>query len=153
MTTANSPTDGPALQLVEAFAALIPNLKGWVESRLERNGVSYARLRLLGMLHYKGPQIMSGLSHGLGVTARNITSLVDALETEGLVRRQPHPVDRRATIIEMTDKGKALGCQMLLPHKEAVAELFRDLSVADQKELLRLIGLVREALEHRLGAH
>ena len=62
---------------------------------------------------------MSDLGDELGVTARYVTSLVDGLEKEGLVRRVPHPTDRRATIIESTPKGGDLGVMMLGPHQEA----------------------------------
>ena len=64
--------------------------------------MSYARLKLIGMLHVKGPMIMSELGARLDVSARNITKLVDALEQEGLVRRVAHCTDRRATVIETT---------------------------------------------------
>ena len=42
-------------------------------------------LRLLGVLHTQGPQIMSDLGDELVVTARYVTSLVNELEKEGLV--------------------------------------------------------------------
>ncbi len=96
---------GLALRLVDEFAAFGPCYLKWVRSKLGDCGVSYARMRLLGTLHCKGPQIMSDISEDLGVTRRNVTALVDALEEEGLVRRMPHPTDRRATIIELTGLG------------------------------------------------
>ena len=34
--------------------------------------------------------------------------LVDDLEAQGLVRRAPHPTDRRAKLVEATRKGKTL---------------------------------------------
>ena len=56
--------------------------------------MSYARLKLVGMLHVKGPMIMSELGARLDVSAQNITKLVDGLEHEGLVRRVAHCTDR-----------------------------------------------------------
>jgi DNA-binding MarR family transcriptional regulator len=103
-------------------------------------------MRLLGALYCGGPQIMSSISDELGVTRRNVTALVDALEEEGLVRRKPHPTDRRATVIELTRKGEQTTDSMYDEHREAVAELFVRLSEEDQRELIRLLGLLREAL-------
>src|ERR1700689_4436603 len=97
--------DHPTL-LARSFAGLSPAYFKWVKSRFTQEGVSFARMKLLGALHRMGPQIMSGLSDELGVTARNVTALVDALEKEGLVRRVPHEKDRRATFLQMT-KGRA----------------------------------------------
>lgn len=108
--------------------------------------MTYARMRLLGALHCKGPQIMSSISDELGVTRRNVTALVDALEEEGLVRRKPHPTDRRATVIEMTDRGALTMDRMYDEHRAAVAELFEGLGEEDRKELTRMLGVLREAV-------
>jgi DNA-binding MarR family transcriptional regulator len=89
---------------------------------------------------------MSDISDVLGVTRRNITALVDALEEEGLVRRMPHPTDRRATIIELTEKGAETTEGMYHGHRAGVATLFTDLSEEEQQELIRLLGSLREAL-------
>jgi DNA-binding MarR family transcriptional regulator len=89
---------------------------------------------------------MTSISDELGVTRRNITALVDALEEEGLVRRRPHPTDRRATVIELTPEGERRTDAMYDEHREAVAELFYGLSEEDQRELIRLLGLLRGAL-------
>jgi DNA-binding MarR family transcriptional regulator len=138
--------ESSALQLVDAFAAFGPCYLKWVRSRLQDCGLTYARMRLLGTLHCNGPQIMSSISDELGVTKRNVTALVDALEEEGLVRRRPHPTDRRATVIELTEQGLETTESMYEGHRAAVSELFADLSEEDRRELIRLLGLLREAL-------
>jgi DNA-binding MarR family transcriptional regulator len=135
-----------SLRLVDEFAAFGPLYLKWVRSRLQDGGMTYARMRLLGSLHCKGPQIMSSISDELGVTRRNITALVDALEEEGLVRRKPHPTDRRATIIEMTGRGELTMERVYDEHRLAVAGLFAGLGQEDRKELTRMLGVLREAL-------
>jgi DNA-binding MarR family transcriptional regulator len=134
------------LRLVDEFAGFGPSYMKWVRSRLQDRGLTYARMRLLGALHCHGPQIMTSISDELGVTRRNITALVDALEEEGLVRRRPHPTDRRATVIELTPEGERRTDAMYDEHREAVAELFCGLSEEDQRELIRLLDLLRGAL-------
>jgi DNA-binding MarR family transcriptional regulator len=37
-----------------------------------------------------------------------MTKLLDRLESKGLLQRRPHPDDRRAVMIELTDEGRAL---------------------------------------------
>lgn len=135
-----------SLRLVDEFAAFGPAYMKWARSRMQETGVSYARMRLLGALHCGGPKIMSSISDELGVTRRNITALVDGLEEEGLVRRLPHPTDRRAIIIELTDEGARTMDTLYDRHRRAVAELFVGLSEEDRRELVRLLGLLREGL-------
>jgi DNA-binding MarR family transcriptional regulator len=135
-----------SLRLVDEFGAFGPAYMKWVRSRMQEPGVSYARMRLLGALHCGGPKIMSSISDELGVTRRNVTALVDALEEEDLVRRLPHPTDRRATIIELTDEGGRTMDTLYDQHRRAVAELFVGLSEDDRRELVRLLGLLRGGL-------
>jgi DNA-binding MarR family transcriptional regulator len=121
----------------------------WVHSLIEDAGGSPARMRLLGVLHCKGPQIMCGLGGELGVTPRQVTNLVDALEAENLVRRKAHPTDRRATLVEITPAGAEQAGQMWQVFQEKVATLFRDLSARDQRELLRLMETLLASLRQR----
>lgn len=144
-----SVAEGSSLRLVDEFAAFGPLYLKWVRSRLRDGGMTYARMRLLGALHCNGPQIMSSISDELGVTRRNITALVDALEEEGLVRRRPHPTDRRATVIEMTDRGERTMDRIYDEHRAAVAGLFDGLDEEDRKELTRMLGTMREALRRK----
>jgi DNA-binding MarR family transcriptional regulator len=141
-----SSTESLAVRLVDEFADFGPSYMRWVKSRLRDCGLTYARMRLLGALRCGGPTIMSGISEELGVTRRNVTALVDALEEENLVRRRPHPTDRRATVIELTPEGERTVAGMYDAHREAVAELFAALPEEDRRELLRLMGLLRELL-------
>ena len=137
------------MRLVDEFAAFGPAYMRWVKSRLQDGGVSYARMRLLYALRCAGPRIMSSLSGVLGVTPRNVTALVDALEQEGLVRRKPHPTDRRATVIELTERGAETTGGMYDEHREAVGSLFERLSGDEQRDLLRLLGTLCEALREK----
>ncbi len=57
------------------------------------------------LLHQNGPSTQRELAEALGVSARNVTGLVDALVETGFVRRGPHPTDRRATLVSLTDPG------------------------------------------------
>jgi DNA-binding MarR family transcriptional regulator len=135
-----------ALRLVDEFADFGPSYMKWVRSRLQDRGMTYARMRLLGALHCGGPQIMTSISDELGVTRRNVTALVDALEEEGLVRRKPHPTDRRATVIEMTSEGERTMDRIYDEHRAAVAELFAELDEEDREELSRMLGALRDVL-------
>jgi DNA-binding MarR family transcriptional regulator len=143
---AGSAEEDLRLRLVDEFAGFGPSYMKWVKSRLRDRGLTYARIRLIGALHCGGPQIMSSISEELGVTRRNVTALVDALEEEGLVRRQPHPTDRRATVIELTEEGERTTGAMYDEHREAVAELFSGLSEENQRDLIRVLGQLRDAL-------
>jgi DNA-binding MarR family transcriptional regulator len=136
----------PIPRLMEIFPAFGRAFTRWKQAQIETTGLSPARFQLLATLHCAGPQMMSGLGDLLDVTPRNITSLVDALEGEKLVRRTAHPSDRRATVIELTNEGLGLTDSMLEPFQKKLAAVFQELTVADQRELLRLMNLLLSSL-------
>lgn len=103
-------------------------------------------MRVLHALSERGPSIMSALGDELCVTARGVTSLVDGLEAEGLVRRQPHPTDRRATLVDLTDAGRSFAQEHFEAHAEHAATLFAQLDPDDQRALLRIVRQLMEAL-------
>ncbi len=147
MPTRNSADGSLACHLVEAFASFVPAYARWVQSRLREGEVSYARMRLLAALRCDTPQTMGMLGHRLCVTPRNVTALVDGLEAEGLVRRRPHPTDRRAIYVELTERGAATCTRMYDHHVAAVAALFTELPERSQRDLLRIVERLLGVLE------
>lgn len=109
-------------------------------------GESVARLRLLNELHCNGPKKMADLADSLGVTPRNVTALVDALESEQLVRRVPHATDRRITMIEITG-GSATVEERVEALRTTIAGLFDDVSDADREAFARVLAALRARIE------
>jgi DNA-binding MarR family transcriptional regulator len=70
-------------------------------------GMSFGRAKALRRLA-RAPMAMWELAATLGVDKAYVTVIVDDLEAQGLVRRRPHPSDRRAKLVEVTRKGKDL---------------------------------------------
>jgi DNA-binding MarR family transcriptional regulator len=111
----------------------------WIWSEMGRAGTTPARARLLAVLQCEGPCKMNELSTVLGVTPRNVTKLVDGLESEGLATRTPHPSDRRATIVALTDRGALVGKESAMADSAAAAWLYRQLSPTDRQHMARLL--------------
>ena len=70
--------------------------------------LTFARYELLALLSFtrKGALPMSKASSLLQVHPTSVTNAVDRLESAGLVRRLPHPEDRRGVLVEITDTGR-----------------------------------------------
>jgi DNA-binding MarR family transcriptional regulator len=138
----------PRRQLVGQCAGFASAYLRWLNSSTA-NGLSFPRLRLLEQLHCSGPQMMRALADDLGLTPRNMTALVDALEAEGLVQRVAHPSDRRAILVESTPRGVAAAEETLDPKLDAIGELFDDLSPDDQEKLAALLATLIDGLRAR----
>jgi DNA-binding MarR family transcriptional regulator len=70
-------------------------------------GMTFGRARTVRRLARRSMS-MGELAEALGIDRSNATVVVDDLEKLGMVRRRPHPTDRRAKVVEATRKGKAL---------------------------------------------
>jgi DNA-binding MarR family transcriptional regulator len=115
-----------------------------IEIGLAERQLSRARATLIASLEREGPMMQRELSQLLGVTPRNVTGLVDALEAAALVARQPHPGDRRATLVTLTASGKRLATRLRADEERFGEILFGDMP---RQELETLLG----ALDHLLS--
>lgn len=137
-------------QLVDLMSAFGSLYVRFVRSCLpESDGMTVPRATMLGMLANKGERIIMGeLGELLGMSPRNVTVLVDGLEKGQLVRRVPHERDRRATYIEITEKGKGVAAAILEPHKKAIAGLFDALTAKERQELAGLLSKLLATLSN-----
>ena len=101
--------------------------------------LTFARYELLVRLYFRAGSLpLTHLSKALQIHQTSITSLVDRLEKQGLIRRTPHPTDRRVTMAEMTPAGRALTAKAI---NLLNSEFFRDLGLSGREAHL-LIGLL-----------
>jgi DNA-binding MarR family transcriptional regulator len=98
---------------------------------LAERGMSIARAELVWVLRRQGATTQRELAETLRCTPRNVTGLVDALQAAGLVERRPHPTDRRAILVSLTDTGTAIANDWHADFQRGGARLFRGVSAAD----------------------
>jgi DNA-binding MarR family transcriptional regulator len=134
--------------LVELFELFGPAYRRHVGVGLPE-GVSPARLRALSVLADRGPISMRELGLELQATAQNVTGLVDALESEGIVERRPHPQDRRVTLISLSEGHAAAIKRQRQQHRQEVAQLFEVLTDHEREVLARSLTKLNAALEQR----
>jgi DNA-binding MarR family transcriptional regulator len=120
-----------------------------MERGLAERGLTLARAELLWRLRQRGPATQRELSEDLRCTPRNVTGLVDALEAAGLVERRPHPTDRRATLVTLTDVGSQMAATMDAGYRATGRELFDDFGEDELAAFVsgmdRVLGRIRGA--------
>lgn len=90
-------------------------------------GLSFVQLLLVRNLAARGPRRIGEASDDLALADGVMTGVVDRLEERELVIRRTDPTDRRAIIIELTDRGESLARTTLRPYEEAVRDIFSDM--------------------------
>lgn len=86
------------------------------------------------------------LADRLLVTKGNVCGLMDRMVEQGLVERRADPEDRRAYMLHLTPKGKALIHQVLSAQSRLIDDQLGKLSPDKQKQLLDLLGELDRAL-------
>jgi DNA-binding MarR family transcriptional regulator len=82
-----------------------------------------------------GPLIQAQLSDALGCEPPSVTLMTRKLEASGHIRRTPAPADKRATVVALTDSGKALADRIRELWVTLAEETVRDLPAAMLKQL------------------
>ena len=85
------------------------------------------------------PVGLTELAERLGVTKQAAIKVVDEMETRGFLVRRPHPADRRAKVLALTDKGEAMRAAALAESRAMERELREELGDADVDALRRVL--------------
>ena len=101
-------------------------------------GLNMQELRVVEFLGIEGPRMMRELAEHLAVAVNSMTSIVDSVESKGLVRRQRSEEDRRVIRVELTDAGREIYQSLV----EVNLRLFRTMLGAlteDEQEIFMVL--------------
>lgn len=82
---------------------------------------------------------LSTLGRNLLVTKANITGMMDRLERDGYVAREPHPSDRRVTMARLTAKGQRFLADIAPRQAAWSARTYRAFTRTEKESLLALL--------------
>jgi DNA-binding MarR family transcriptional regulator len=112
------------------------------------SGLSAPRLSALSVLVFGGPLGLGALAAAEGVRPPTMTRIVQALERQGLVKREPDPRDRRGVLLRATEQGRRL---LHEGRSRRVATLARQLEGLSRPEIVAL-GKAAAVLERVLAS-
>jgi len=99
-----------------------------------------SRERILRVLtDYEGGVRQKALAETLHVGAPAMSEFIDKLEADGYIVREVDPSDKRATLISLTELGKARACEVQDEYDEHLGKLFANLSDEEKDELIKLL--------------
>jgi len=101
--------------------------------------------RLVQVLGLAGPLPIAAAGGRLGVSPSTMTGLADRLEQQGYLARRPHPTDRRATVLELTAKGRRLFEREKDFYSRLIDETLAPLGRSERKLVLDALGHLEPA--------
>lgn len=118
--------------------------------RLTQLGLTMRMWGALNVLDAEGAMTQQYLGKHTGIDPSSMVATIDDLESRGLVERRPHPSDRRAHALHITDEGREVLHRGRALAREAQEELLSPLGREERKLLHDL--LMRLALVDEQGA-
>ena len=123
-----------------------------VLARLAEKGtigeLTYSQFAVLEALYHLGHMSQGEISMKVLKSGSNMTTVIDNLERDGLVRRERDAKDRRVIHVHLTEAGTRKLEAVLPGHVAALIEEFSVLSASEQEtlgELCKKLGKGRES--------
>jgi len=101
-----------ALEFLSPLHKASRQITMYLEDQTRELGVSPLEGHVLTYLRKYAPAPVGELVRVFGVKQSTFTSLLDRLERDGLVRREPNPADRRSFLIHITERGRELTARL-----------------------------------------
>jgi DNA-binding MarR family transcriptional regulator len=126
-----------------------------VDHFLSGHDISQGRFTVLMLLgkkcddqddHPATPATPATLAEQAGVTRATMTGLIDTLEKDGLVAREPDANDRRTIHVRLTGEGQAVLDAMLPDYFQCVSDILRPLSEPERNKLVLLLQKIQAGL-------
>lgn len=135
-----------------ALTEAVSLLQFAVRRQLHAEGdLSYVQFEILATLvDADRPLTMTDLADGVVYSRSGLTHQAGLLEKAGLITRETSPDDQRATVVDITEAGRARVAKVLPGHIQVVRDLlYGSLSDQDVRTLGDLMTRVRNHMRDR----
>ena len=138
--------DSLEISIMSNLRKIIRAVNIYSKKMKEHFELNASQLSCIIALNSNGPIFFNQISKTIFLSPSMVTNIVDGLEKKGLVKRIPHPQDRRAMLAELTKKGKSIIKKAPPLMQKKLADGLLDLDEKEKnrinKSLLKLITLI-----------
>ena len=136
---------------LERFSAALEEFTGALRRARSRawrqdTPLSPAQYYLLLALSNEPGLGVGEMAAAAGCTSPTATRMLDGLERDGVVVREPSAEDRRRTIVSLTVRGKRLLAEERRRHDEKKQRLYEQLSPAERRQTEDLLQRLAEVI-------
>jgi DNA-binding MarR family transcriptional regulator len=135
--------------LAERLHSIAIRLLRLVRVQDTATGIAPARLSALSVIVFGGPVSLRDLARAEQVRPPTMSRIVSALEAEGLARRRVNQQDRRAVLIETTEKGVAMLKQGRKRRVKFLASYLSQLANSELSDIERAVEAIQKVFEQQ----
>lgn len=131
---------------VRAFNRFYTRQMGMLEERLLRSGFTRTEMRVLCELATGQGMTAAQLGHRLDLNAGYLSRLLSALQSRGLIQREPSVIDARANRLVLTGPGQAAVARLDAASSESVDAMLEVISEAGRQCLVEAMAQIQALL-------
>lgn len=121
-----------------------------IDSEAEELGLTPSQIHGLEYLAHHGRGSLGDMAQGLGTTHPAAVKLVDKLQKKKLVTRTESLVDRRISLVELTEEGRTLADRVVASRTRKLSLALAKLDETELRDLMRGVeSLLAAALDDK----
>ncbi|MBO8164171.1 MAG: MarR family transcriptional regulator [Brevibacillus sp.] len=128
-----------ALHLYRVFSRAYRSVTEHSLRDIKSHGLHPTEFAVLELLYHKGPQPLQQIGASILLASGSVTYVIDKLEKNGMLIREPCPKDRRVTHATLTQKGRSLMEQIFPTHAEVIRLAVSGLDEQEKKQAIALL--------------
>ena len=129
-----------------AFWATKHALSMATAAAFSRHGVHEGQQFILRQLWAEDGQTPGEIARRLGLATPTVTRAATRMEATGLLRREPHPGDRRLVRLVLTERGRSLEDVIAAETDKLTERALATFSPAEREALIRALTVIRRNL-------
>jgi DNA-binding MarR family transcriptional regulator len=114
---------------------------------LAESDLSFTAFTVLWVLWIWGEQEARRVAEESGISRGTLTGVVTTLEVRGLVRRRPHPDDRRSVLVSATAAGQTLMSELFPRFNVEESSVVADLGADERRTLAHALRTILRTVE------
>ena len=120
--------------------------RGWAlfSEEIGRYDLTPPQFSVLAFLWKQDGLTQTELSDKTQIDRTTLGGLIDRLERQGMVERKPHPQDRRAHLVFLTEKGSNQSGELSSLAGKVLERFVSGLSPHERRELTRMLDILRK---------
>ncbi len=133
---------------IRALSDAIDRMHSGMKGDLHMNATDVAALRMMIMREQRGESVSPhDVARHLRISTASTTKLLDRLCASGHVERRPHPRDRRARVVVLTDESRAAFYRVFGGRLRAMRGVTEEYSDAELDTIARFLGDLSRTLD------
>jgi DNA-binding MarR family transcriptional regulator len=151
--SARSSTPSTGREILFQLADVARAMRTYIDQRARAHGMTRAQWSVLARLERQEGMMQTEMADALELQPISLARLIDRLCDQSFVERRPHPRDRRANRLYLTDKGRTTLTRLTPLGREIADAVLASFSRAEAADLLEKLLRAKQNIRNAAGAN